>query len=562
MGEAAVPLPGGTPTVPAPVRPPPGVPMPNRPSASGQRLAFPASLRLPVALAAVLLPLAGIAADPGPSAPPAPVAVVAPSASLEEALAPLADDRLFRSAKVGVQVVDVRTGEEVFARSPDTSFVPASTMKVLTAATALKKLGPAYRFTTDFYTDASVEIDGEGTLDGNLYVQGHGDPTLVVEKLWKMVYDLKLEGLTKIDGDIVYDESFLDVDYMLPGWDKEEDLENGPSYYPSLGALSVNYNTVALVVGPGAGVGKPARVLLETPAASYVEIDNQVVTVAEGGRRSVRLEREIVDDPKDPKDPTKRHVKFVLTGTLPEDAGTDKYYRSIVDPTAHFMAAFQEMLALHGIQVTGKHRRGVVPTSPELLFEARSDSLASILADMNKSSNNFMAEQVLRTLGAEVYGLPGTTEKGLRVVSDYLTSLGVDPSEYRLVNGSGLSRDILVRPTHLTAVLVDMAHDDRVGHEFSASLAIAGRDGTLWRRLAEDPGRLRGKTGTIDGVHCLVGYVEAGDGEVYAFSFFVNDIRGDSSQAKRLHDRFARRMFTVGANGPEVVEGGEETPEE
>lgn len=512
-------------------------------------------LRFAAVLAAMFLPLASTAADPA-GAPPTATVAVSPSASLEEALAPLTEDRLFKSAKVGLQVVDLRSGEEVFARGADTSFVPASTMKALTAAAALKTLGPAYRFTTDFYTDAEVVIDGEGVLDGNLYVQGHGDPTLVVEKLWKMVYDLKLEGLAKIDGDIVYDESFLDVDYALPGWDKEEDLENGPSYFPTLGALSVNYNTVAIVVGPGAGVGKPARVLLETPAGKYVEVENQVVTVAEGARRSLRLERELVEEGKD------KHIKFSLVGAVPEDAGTDKYYRTILDPTAHFMGAFEEMLKSHGIEVTGKHRRGVVPTSPDLLFESRSDSLGSILSDMNKSSNNFMAEQVLRTVGAEVYGLPGTTEKGLRVVGDYLTTLGIDPSEYHLVNGSGLSREVLLRPSHMTAVLVDMAHDDRVGHEFAASLAIAGRDGTLWRRLAEDPGRLRGKTGTIDGVHCLVGYVEAGDGGLYAFSFLVNDIRGDSSQVKRLHDRFARRMFAVGANGPEVVEGGEESPEE
>jgi D-alanyl-D-alanine carboxypeptidase/D-alanyl-D-alanine-endopeptidase (penicillin-binding protein 4) len=169
---------------------------------------------------------------------------------------------------------------------------------------------------------------------------------------------------------------------------------------------------------------------------------------------------------------------------------------------------------------------------------------------------------VLRTLGAETYGVPGTTENGLRAVSDTLAELGIDASEYKLVNGSGLSRNIALRPVHFTNLLVDMARDSRVGHEFMASLAIAGQDGTLWKRLSEDPGRLRGKTGTIDGVHCLVGYVEASDGELYAFSFLVNDIRGDVYQAKRLHDRFARRMFAAGFNGPEVVEVGTESSEE
>jgi D-alanyl-D-alanine carboxypeptidase/D-alanyl-D-alanine-endopeptidase (penicillin-binding protein 4) len=236
-----------------------------------------------------------------------------------------------------------------------------------------------------------------------------------------------------------------------------------------------------------------------------------------------------------------------------------------LDPTAHFIAATTQMMAAEGVVVTGKHRRGATPTTADLVLEHRSSALSAILMDMNKHSNNFMAEQVLRALGAEAFGLPGTTEKGLRAVSDYLSSLGIDGSEYVLVNGSGLSRSALMRPSLMTAVLVDMAHDNRVGHEFLSSLAIAGEDGTLWRRLTEDPGRLRGKTGTIDGVHCLVGYVEASDGELYAFSFLVNAIKGDSSQVKRLHDRFARRMFTVGVAAPEIVdlvESGEESAED
>jgi D-alanyl-D-alanine carboxypeptidase/D-alanyl-D-alanine-endopeptidase (penicillin-binding protein 4) len=120
----------------------------------------------------------------------------------------------------------------------------------------------------------------------------------------------------------------------------------------------------------------------------------------------------------------------------------------------------------------------------------------------------------------------------------------------------------VIPPSLFTAVMFDMANNPRVAPEFISSLAIAGRDGTLRRRLSEEPGRLRGKTGTIDGVHGLVGYIEASDGELYAFSFLVNGLRGDASQVKRLHDRFARRLFTAGMNGPEVVEGGEDTPED
>jgi D-alanyl-D-alanine carboxypeptidase/D-alanyl-D-alanine-endopeptidase (penicillin-binding protein 4) len=504
---------------------------------------------------ALLIGIPAGAADPAP-APATQVATVpAPSGSLEALLAPITEDRLFTVSKIGLQVVSVRTGEEVFARNADLPMIPASTMKVLTAATALRTLGPAWRFATDLYVDEDVEPDAEGIIDGNLYVQGHGDPTLVVETMWRLVHDLKMQGITKIDGNIVYDEGYFDTNYGLVGWDKPEDVEDGPSYFASLGALSLNYNTVDIVVGPGSAVGKPARAELDTPCGKYVELDNQVTTTAEGTRQSVRIEREIV--------PEDKHMKFTLTGTMPADGNVDHSYRTVADPTALFMGSFAEMLKSEGIVVTGRHVRGTAPADGELVVEHRSEELTEILMDMNKTSNNFMAETVLRTIGAETGGLPGTNNKGIKAVADYLTSLGIDSADYRLVNGSGLSRDARIRPSVFDAVLLDMAHDNRVGHEFEVSLAIAGRDGTLWRRLSEDPGRLRGKTGTIDGVHCLVGYVEASDGEIYAFSFLVNDIHGDSSQVKRLHDRFARRLFTAGMNGPEVVEGGaDENPDE
>lgn len=491
-----------------------------------------------------------------PPAAPAASTAATPAPSLEALLTPLTEDRLFTTATVAMQVVNVRTGEEVFARDADRMMVPASTMKIVTAATALKKLGPSYKFTTDFYADDDVKVRGDGTLPGNLYVQGHADPTMVVETLWKVVHDLKMLGIKKIDGNVVYDEGFLDTNYMIPGWDKQSDIDNGPSYFPPIGALSLNYNTVSLIVGPGEAVGKAARTEFETPAGDYVEIDNHIATTAAGTKRSMRIEREVTDD-------TPAKLKFTLTGTMPADDEATHTYRTVVDPTAHFMAAFREMLGSQGITITGKHVRGKTPTDGNLLLEHRSEPLTQILMDMNKSSNNFMAETVLRTVGAEMYGLPGTSEKGLKAVGEYLGTLGIKGTDYTAVNGSGLSRLTRLSPSQFTSLLLDMAHDSRVGHEFMASLAIAGRDGTLGRRLSDDPGRLRGKTGTIDGVHCLVGYLEAGDGEMYAFSFLVNDIRGDSSQVKRLQDKFARKMFTLGPTSTvEVVESGDDPGDE
>lgn len=467
----------------------------------------------------------------------------APPDSLEPLLSGLTSDRLFRTSKVGLQVVDVATGEEVFSWQPDLAMSPASTMKVITAAVALRHLGPSYTFATEVFTDGT--LDGAGTLKGDLYVKGSGDPHLVVERLWKLIHDIKLAGIEAVEGDIVFDDTLMDTDPRLPGWTKQRDIERGPSYFSTLGALSLNFNTAAVVVAPGPEPGAPARVVLETPASRYVTVQSDLTTGAARSRRWVDLSRKV----------EATGMRFELSGVVPVDAKPAKYYRTIADPTAHFMAAWADMMTSHGITHTGALRRGEVPEETERVAVTVSPPLSAILMDMNKYSNNFMAEQVLRTVGAEVKGAPGTNAKGLEVVDDYLTSLGVDAAAYRLVNGSGLSREIRLQPSMLTAVLVDMAHDPRVGGEFLSSLSIAGLDGTLSRRLEEDPGRMRGKTGTIDGVHCLAGYLDAPSGARYAFAFMVNDLSGGAYQARRVHDRFAREL--LGSNSEDgVVERG------
>lgn len=460
-----------------------------------------------------------------------------PPPSLEPLLKGLTEDRLFRDSTVALQVVNATTGDEVYGWQQDQALNPASTMKVVTAATALRELGPEFRFDTTVSHDG--KIGGDGALQGNLYVRGTGDPTFVLEDLWKLVYDLKLEGVTEVKGNVYFDDSYMTAESYVPGWNKKADIERGPSYFPALGALSLNFNTVAVVAGPGPDVGGAARVVSETNAPGIVTIDNQLVTGSTGSRRHVLLEREAKG----------RQVNFELAGSIPQGSGAQKYYRTVPDAKAYFTAAFAAMMKEQGIRVRGKYLDGEVPERDKPLVRHRSDDLATILGRTNKHSNNFMAEQVLKAVGAEVAG-EGSTTAGISVVATYLEELGIPAEEYTLVNGSGLSRQLMLRPTHLTRVLVDMAADDQVGSEFASSLAIGGRDGTLWARFRDDDqvGRLRGKTGTLNGVHCLTGYVHAGDGQLYAFAFLVNDLPYSIARARQAHDRFADLMFELGSD--------------
>lgn len=457
--------------------------------------------------------------------------------AVQVALNDLTRNRLFRESKVSLDLVDLDTGESVFNYGGDVGLMPASTMKVLTAAAALRELGPSYRFSTQLLTDGKLK---GGVLDGNLYVDGSGDPTMVIEKLWKMVYDLKLNGVNEIKGNVVFDDSAFDERTRIAGWNKQKDIDRGPSYFAPIGALALNFNTIAVVVRPGEKVGEPAHVVVETPSPGIVELENEVLTGSRRSSRRVGMER-TVDG---------RKMTLKLTGSIPGESDSVRYYRSVADPTAYFMAAFAAQMKSQGVKVGGSYEEGITPESANLLLQVQSPPLASILMDMNKYSSNFIAEQVLKAVGASNSSGPGSTLKGIEKISAYLESLGISDEEYVLVNGSGLSRRIILRPAHLTAVLANMASDPKVSPEFMASLAIGGRDGTLWSRFRDEEqvGRLRGKTGTIDGVHCLAGYLNGPDGKSYAFAFLVNNLRGGISRARKAHDQFVGALLKDGSS--------------
>ncbi|MEE2749971.1 MAG: D-alanyl-D-alanine carboxypeptidase/D-alanyl-D-alanine-endopeptidase, partial [Myxococcota bacterium] len=323
-------------------------------------------------------------------APTAEVDGLPPGARIRvDDLKTLTRDRMFRDAKVAIDVVDLSDGQNVFSWKANEELLPASTMKVLTAAAALKELGPSYRFTTELLTDG--RISEEGVLEGDLYVRGSGDPTLVLERLWKLVYDLKLEGVKEVEGNVFLDDSAFDRANSIPGWNKREDIRRGPAYFAPMGALSLNFNTVAVVVGPGSKVGGQARVQLETEVPSVVDIDNQLVTGVPGSRRWVHMDREVKG----------RSMKLTLKGRVPAGSGTLRYYRSVADPTAYFGAALETLMKSHGIRVRGHFLESTVPAQGvRTVAQLRSPPLAAILMEMNKYSSNFMAEQVLKAVGA------------------------------------------------------------------------------------------------------------------------------------------------------------------
>lgn len=464
----------------------------------------------------------------------APSVALAAEDALEALLAPIMERQGLLTATVGVEVVRVSDGEVVFERGATRALLPASTMKVVTAAAALRALGPSFTFRTDVLTTGEVKA---GTLEGDLVLVGRGDPTLVHERLWKLLSDVRQDGIQRISGDLIVDDTYFVGDPLIPGWDSKHDLETGPSYFPAIGAVAIDFGSLTLVVRPGAEVGKAASVELATPQSGHVSIASALQTGREGSRARVEITREV--------EPGK--ITFELEGSVPMGSDVRRYRRAITEPTPYFLAVLRAVAEQAGLTVKGRVRAGAAPADAELLRSLESPPLTSVLMDANKYSSNFMAETVLRALGAEAQG-EGSNSAGVRQVRAYLESIGVARDDVAIANGSGLSRQTTLTPQALIAVLLDMARDRVAGPEFVSSLSIAGKDGTLSSRLRDTDGRVRGKTGTLGGVHTVAGYVLALDGELYAYAFLVNDIRGSLDPVKDLQDDFLAVLAAWGGS--------------
>jgi D-alanyl-D-alanine carboxypeptidase/D-alanyl-D-alanine-endopeptidase (penicillin-binding protein 4) len=430
-------------------------------------------------------------------------------------------------AKLGVDVVEVDSGKILYARNDAGLFNPASNVKLFTTAAALAILGPEYRWKTVAYVDAPIS---GGELKGRVYLKGHGDPTLVIEDLWRIVSDLYAAGLRKVSGDLVVDDTFFDDVRVGPGFEqKQEDL---PFRAPN-GALSLDYNAVAVHVLPGAGDAAPARVVLD-PQTPYFTVVNEARTVV-AGRTAITVEsRELPE-----------HTELRVSGRIRAGDPGQLQLRRVAHPDLFTAGAFRELLARRGIKVTGNIVRDATPPTARALSAHYSQPLGVVVRDVNKHSNNFMAEQILKTLGAETGGRPGTWQKGIDAVAGFLEQLGIARKAYKMTNGSGLYKSNLFTPAQLTTLLRVAYKDFRFAADFIGSLALAGADGTIGHRMEGSLAEryVRAKTGTLAGVSCLAGYAGAPGHAPLAFAIFMNDLPDPATAtARKAQDAIAEAL--------------------
>ncbi|NJK42164.1 MAG: D-alanyl-D-alanine carboxypeptidase/D-alanyl-D-alanine-endopeptidase [Acaryochloridaceae cyanobacterium SU_2_1] len=398
-----------------------------------------------------------------------------------------------RNARLGISLYQMRPEgpKLLYQKEGQQYFLPASTVKVLTTAVALTRLGPQYRFLTPVYTL------GTGPTLKRLRIVGQGDPSLSDRQLEEVAAQLQRQGVRQIDQLVAEDPHPAEA-ALVPSWEWE-DLQAG--YGAIANGLILNQNAYELKLWPQKQ-GQPLRVewLSPQPIGPW-RLLNRTQTVAADAPEFIAIKRRVKDS----------WLEIEVTGQLRQDALPDRSAVAVIDPGWFLLHRWRAILAQYQIkvaQVTLRSAEQDRSTAPEtvlteqLLTQIKSPPLIELIATINQDSNNLYAEALLHRLadGAETQPTSPVGEQGLRVLRQTLTQLGVDPNSYHLVDGSGLSRHNLVSPVALGQTLAGML-PTKYANLFQASLPE--------KRLEGSPtSSLLSKTGSMTGVSTLTGYLQ------------------------------------------------------
>lgn len=446
-------------------------------------------------------------------------------AEIDAAARAIASEKVFKDSEISIEIRDVDTDRVLGAYHEHTALNPASNAKIITAAAALSLLHGSHRYKTTL--SGTIK---NGTLTGPVILRGYGDPTLTTRDLIAMALDAKAHGVRRIDGDILVDQRFFDDQTTPPAF--EQQPSEWAVFRAPVSAVAVNENTLTLTVRPGA-VGSPAHCTFEPPG--FVDAEGEVKT-GEAGADSVGLALS----------GNGKRMSAKLSGTIGTDARVVRYTRRVEDPTLLpgyvLRAAFEEV----GVKVQGDVK---LTTNAKGTVIAHHDSepLSSILYALGKSSDNFYAEMVFKSIAGETKARPAASKDSAEIVQKWLNKIGANDAGVVVKNGSGLFDANRVTASSLTRLLRYAYRDSSISSEFVAQLAVGGVDGTLHKRFRNSRMRhsVRAKTGTLEDAIALSGYVlgPPGKGPI-AFSILFNKVAGKGSNARIAADKLVEMIET------------------
>ncbi len=439
------------------------------------------------------------------------IAVAPAPAHAAQKLPATVTDALSRSViplhAVGIYVQQVDGPVPLLKLNADAGFNPASTMKLVTSNAALDLLGAAYVWKTQAYASGTRNGD---VLHGDLIIKGGGDPKLVTEKFWQFLRQIRATGIREIRGNLILDRSLFGA---LPHDAARFDDAPLKPYNAGPDALLLNYSVLAFHFQPDQS-RRVAEIQIDPPVAGAPLVAPALTNGACGDwQTGLRAQADATG------------VRF--DGTFPASCGEKTWY---VHPyamtgTDYVGKVFRQLWAEAGGVFSGSVVDGTVPPDARLVSEWQSPSLPEAIRDINKYSNNVMARQLLLTIAAETGNLPATPERGANVVRGWLNHKGIDTTKLVIENGSGLSRIEQVSVETMGRMLV-AAYQSPIMPELMSSLPVVGLDGTMRKRLVTDAiaGSAHIKTGSLDDVRAIAGYVLAASGKRYAVVCIINDL--------------------------------------
>lgn len=435
---------------------------------------------------------------------------------------------------VGVHVVDLASGKVVYARNAEQLFLPASNMKLFTAALTLNRLGPAVRFETRLLREPSgslvLEGGGDPSISGRVYPFSATAPSLPT---LRVIDDLAAQaiaaGLTRVDGDIIGDDQRYPWSPYPESWTADDSAHD---YGAPVSALTLNDNFITIEIRPGARPGEVARVQLD-PAFEYFAIDNRVSTAAKDDISVTRI-------------PGSRHL--LLSGSINARTAVSRQLVAVDDPALFAAHAMYDALLRRGVAIHGRpvarHRVGTdyIPASGQVLASRQSPPLSELVQVMMKVSQNLHAEMFLREVGLARQG-QATVSAGLREMQTMLMEFRIPALDFKSEDGSGLARNDEVSPRAVTTLLVAM--DAGLHRELWRSLLPVGGEGTLENRLCctSDFVSIRAKTGSLSRAIALSGYADSTANGRLAFSILVNNFAASQAEVRAWVDRLASALI-------------------
>jgi D-alanyl-D-alanine carboxypeptidase/D-alanyl-D-alanine-endopeptidase (penicillin-binding protein 4) len=462
------------------------------------------------------------------------LAPTAARADLAADVETLLGDKSLKKAVVGVEIIRLGAqpsdDKSVYQRGAQTPLIPASNCKLLTTSAALEKLGAEFKFRTQLVAsepDLAIIGAGDPTFGDGEFLKDLGWTVTTVYENW--ADQLQKRGITTVR-DVIVDDSVFDENFAHANWPPDQLHKR---YVAEVAGLNLNANVLEFAVQP-TSFGQIVN-YATIPPTQYVSVQNTCVT---GDRNAIWLSRESGTN------------QIVLKGMTPTRAQTPVAV-TIHDPAMYAGTVFAEVLKRKGITLTGTVKRDRTiaaqqkqggPAGRWRTLAIHETPIGTVIARANKDSVNLYAESLCKRLGHEVSGQPGSWENGTAAVEAFIKSAGVEPAQFQLDDGCGLSKQNAVSADAFAKVLSHNFHSPN-WEAFRATLAVSGTDGTLQDRFrgTDLKGRVFAKSGYVAGVSSLSGYVRTRDNQWFAFSFLINKVAG-IADAKLVQEKIVRAI--------------------